>query len=57
MSKIEKEYEEFMELVNEAGISDIMEFYNESKELLDICTQYLKEMDTQFMILTTDSTS
>ncbi len=54
---MEKEYEEFMELINEAGISDIMEFYNESKELLDICTQYLKEMDTQFIILTTDSTS
>lgn len=56
MTKIEEEYEEFMDLLQEVGISEIMELYNQSKELLNICTQYLKELDPKFTFLTTNKT-
>jgi len=53
----EKEIEEMKKLGEFAGIEDLMAVYGEYQRLMQLATQYLKEIDPKFAFLTTDNTS
>lgn len=57
MSKeIEDEYLELIKLGEKAGISELMEVYEQSEENMKITEKYLREYDGKFFLSTTNST-
>ena len=55
--KKKKEIEEMKKLGEFAGIEDLMAVYGEYQRLMQVATQYLKEIGEKFIFSTTDSTS
>ncbi|MFW9880987.1 MAG: hypothetical protein ACFFG0_48615 [Candidatus Thorarchaeota archaeon] len=57
MSKeIEDDYQELLKLGEKAGISELMEVYDQSEENMKITEEYLKEYNGKFFLTTTNST-
>ena len=55
-NNIEDDYSELIKLGEKAGISELMEVYDQSEEILELSEEYLKEYDAKFFLTTTNST-